>query len=360
MEGLCGAYIQDSTTFPSGVNRGASFDPELEQQIGEIVSRQEAAYGITQILAPVLDISRESRMGRQSEPYGEDPTLAATMGTAFTKGIQETGAAGRNPESVAKHFLGFHKSEGGIHGAYVDIGDRLLSEVYGKPFQAAIKKSNLRGIMPCYCSIDGLPIHASQKYLTGLLRKEMGFDGVVVSDYCGAENVHEVQKTDETKGTAGWRCLRAGEHHPVEKQWRTALVRQGKDRRCHRPPWEQCPVLFRRLHPSCSPQPVGFVDPGKIKALSECTGIHVVCGTGYYIDAAIGRKDRKPGVAGMQRKIGIRKVRIGDTDRLNLNSTLSKFVFAVIIENKEILGSAEIICENPADYGLLKDFLEQK
>lgn len=110
----------------------------------------------------------------------------------------------------------------------------------------------------------------------------------------------------------------------------------------------------------CSPQPVGFVDPGKIKALSECTGIHVVCGTGYYIDAAIGRKDRKPGVAGMQRKIGIRKVRIGDTDRLNLNSTLSKFVFAVIIENKEILGSAEIICENPADYGLLKDFLEQK
>lgn len=81
MEGLCGAFIQDSIAFPSGVNRGSSFDPELEQKIGEIVSRQEAAYGITQILAPVLDISRDSRMGRQSEPYGEDPTLAAAMGT---------------------------------------------------------------------------------------------------------------------------------------------------------------------------------------------------------------------------------------------------------------------------------------
>lgn len=134
MEGLCGAFIQDMTAFPSGVNRGSTFDPELEQKIGEIVSRQEAAFGITQILAPVLDISRDSRMGRQSEPYGEDPTLAAAMGTAFTKGIQETATAGRHPESVAKHFLGFHNSQSGIHGANVDAGDRLLSEIYGKPF----------------------------------------------------------------------------------------------------------------------------------------------------------------------------------------------------------------------------------
>ena len=121
MEGLCGAFIQNMTTFPSGVNRGSAFDPELEQRIGEIVSRQEAAFGITQVLAPVLDISRDSRMGRQSEPYGEDPALAAALGTAFTKGIQNTETAGRHPESVAKHFLGFHNSQGGIHGANVDL-----------------------------------------------------------------------------------------------------------------------------------------------------------------------------------------------------------------------------------------------
>lgn len=210
MEGLCGAFIQDSTAFPSGVNRGASFDPELERKIGEIVSRQEAAYGITQILAPVLDISRDSRMGRQSEPYGEDPTLAAAMGTAFTKGIQETETAGRHPESAAKHFLGFHNSQGGIHGANADIGDRLLFEIYGKPFQAAIHDAGLRGVMPCYCSIDGLPIHSSRKYLTGLLREEMGFEGVTVSDYSGVENVLNVQHAGESKGQVGLRCLRAG------------------------------------------------------------------------------------------------------------------------------------------------------
>ncbi len=210
MEGLCGAFIQDTTSFPSGVNRGAAFDPELERKIGEIVSRQEAAFGFTQILAPVLDISRDSRMGRQSEPYGEDATLASALGTAYTRGIQETETAGRHAESAAKHFTGFHRGAGGIHGTDVEIGERLLREVYAKPFQAAITEANLRGVMPCYCSINGLPMHASRQYLTGLLRGEMGFDGVTVSDYGGAENTFLYQKTSETKGEAGYRCLKAG------------------------------------------------------------------------------------------------------------------------------------------------------
>lgn len=210
MEGLCGALIQDMTAFPSGVNRGSTFDPELERKIGEVVSRQEAACGITQILAPVLDVSRDSRMGRQSEPYGEDPALVAAMGTAFTKGIQETETAGRHPESVAKHFMGFHQSQAGIHGANVDAGERLLSEIYGKSFQAAIQNAGLRGVMPCYCSIGGVPIHASKHNLTDLLRTEMGFEGVVVSDYGAVENVYQVQHVGESKADAGLRCMKAG------------------------------------------------------------------------------------------------------------------------------------------------------
>lgn len=210
MEGVNGALLQDTTAFPSGVNRGAGFDPELEQEIGEIVSRQETAFGFTQILAPVLDISRDSRFGRQSESYGEDPTLAAALGAAYTRGIQKTETAGRQPESAAKHFLGFHRGAAGIHGADVEIGEGLLREVYAKPFQAAISEAGLRGVMPCYCSINGLPVHASRKILTGLLREEMGFDGVTVSDYSGAENTYNVQGTSESLAEAGYRCLKAG------------------------------------------------------------------------------------------------------------------------------------------------------
>lgn len=209
MEGLCGAFIQDSTSFPSGIARGAGWDPELEEKIGRIVSRQEAACGMTQIFAPVLDISRDARMGRQGESYGEDPTLAAALGAAYTRGIQETETSGRRPDAVAKHFLAFHNSQGGIHGTHSDTPPRLLREIYGKPFQAAMQ-AGLRGIMPCYCSINGEPVSASKELLTGLLRQEMGFDGLCVSDYGAVGNAHSVHHIGESFGETGARCLEAG------------------------------------------------------------------------------------------------------------------------------------------------------
>ena len=135
MEGLCGPFIQDSTSFPSGIGRGSTWDPELEEQVAQTVSRQELACGIP---------------------------------------------------------------------------DRLLDEVYGKPFQAAISESGLRGIMPCYCSINGEPASASHKILTDLLRGEMGFDGVCVSDYGAVGNVHNVQHVGESVTDAGYLCMSAG------------------------------------------------------------------------------------------------------------------------------------------------------
>lgn len=210
MEGLCGAFIQDATSFQSGVGRGASFNPALEEKIASIISRQEAACGITQILAPVLDVIFDPRMGRSGEPYGEDPTLCAVMGAAYTRGAQETTTAGRRPDSIAKHFLSFHTSAGGIHGAHSLASSRSLQEVYGKPFQAAIKLSNLKGIMPCYNVIDGEPASASPKILQGLLRDEMGFTGLCFSDYGAVGNVHSVLHVGESYGEAGLRCLTAG------------------------------------------------------------------------------------------------------------------------------------------------------
>lgn len=210
MEGLCGPFIQDSMSFPAGIARGSSWDPELEEEIGKVVARQELSCGITQVLAPVLDISRDSRMGRQGETYGEDPALAAAMGTAYVKGIQNQTVAGRKAESVAKHFLGFHNSQGGIHGANCDIPDRLLEEVYAKPFQAAISGAGLKGVMPCYCAVNGEPVSASEKILTGLLREKMGFEGVCVSDYGAVGNVHNTQYVSESVTDAGLLCMKAG------------------------------------------------------------------------------------------------------------------------------------------------------
>ncbi|MDE7353310.1 MAG: glycoside hydrolase family 3 C-terminal domain-containing protein [Acetatifactor sp.] len=210
MEGLCGAFIQDTTSFPAGIGRGSGFDPELEEKIAEIVSRQEAACGITHVLAPVLDISRDSRMGRQGETYGEDPALASAMGAAYTRGIQKGENAGRRTESVAKHFLSFHNSQGGIHGTHSDTPSRLLREIYAKPFQAAIAESGLKGIMPSYNSINGEPMSASYTLLKTLLRDEMGFEGICISDYGAISGVHHVQHVGESEAEAGLLCMEAG------------------------------------------------------------------------------------------------------------------------------------------------------
>jgi len=210
MEGLCGAFIQETTSFPSGIGRGSSFDPKLEEKVAAIVSRQEAACGVTHIFAPVLDISRDSRMGRQGETYGEDPALASAMGAAYVRGAQGLETAGRRPDCVAKHFTGFHNSHGGIHGAASDTPPRLLREIYAKPFQAAISESGLKGIMPCYNAIDGVPASASREMLTDLLRTDMGFDGVCVSDYGAVSNIHNVQNLYESNADAGFISMEAG------------------------------------------------------------------------------------------------------------------------------------------------------
>ena len=210
MEGLCGAFLQEATSYPSGIARGAGFDPKLEEKIGESVARQETACGITHILAPVLDISRDSRMGRQGESYGEDPALAAALGSAYAKGAAGVTVDGRTPDCVAKHFLAFHNSQGGIHGTHSETTERTLQEIYGKPFQAAIRDGRLKGIMPCYCSIDNEPVSVSKKLLTGLLREKMGFDGICVSDYGGVGNSHNVQHIGETLAETGYMAMEAG------------------------------------------------------------------------------------------------------------------------------------------------------
>lgn len=210
IEGLCGSFTQGSTSIPSGVSRGASFDVPLEEKLGSMVARQELACGFTHILAPVLDVARDPRMGRCGESYGEDSTLVSAMGAAFTNGIQGAQINGKHADAVAKHFYGFHASSGGIHGANADLCDRDHLQTFGKPFQAAIAEANLRGVMPCYCAVNGEPFSLSRYYLTDILRKEMGFDGCVFSDYGGISNAHEYDHVGESMTDVGLLALEAG------------------------------------------------------------------------------------------------------------------------------------------------------
>jgi beta-glucosidase len=148
-------------------------------------------------------------MGRVGETYGEDATLSAALGAKYVKGCQQE-SSGRKTDCVAKHFLGFHLSKGGIHTADCEISGQALRETYAKPFQAAITNSGLRGIMPCYNVINGEPISSSKELLSEFLRYEMGFDGLIASDYDAIKHLHTVQRTAESLETAGLQALAAG------------------------------------------------------------------------------------------------------------------------------------------------------
>ncbi len=210
MEGLCGGLMPQATSFPSGIGQASTWNPEQQKKMAGIIRDQIKAVGITHAFAPVLDISRDPRFGRQGESYGEDPTLASAMGTAYVQGMQNEGDLEDGVMAAAKHFLGYMNSQGGIHAAPCDIPDRPLREIFAKPFQAAFTQGGLKSVMNCYSALNGEPVAGSKKILTGLLRNEMGFEGLTVSDYTSIAELMKRQKTCRNELEAGRRALEAG------------------------------------------------------------------------------------------------------------------------------------------------------
>ncbi|KGB49674.1 hypothetical protein LH61_09380 [Leuconostoc mesenteroides P45] len=206
IETLTGLKMPGATTFPTGIAQAATFDPDLAERMGEVIGQESRSVGATLAFSPVLDISRDARFGRQGETFGEDPTLASQMGVGVVKGIQKTGKVA----SVAKHFLGYQAAEGGIHAAVADIPERLLHEVYAKPFQAVISLGKIKGIMPCYSAINGEPVTGSKRLLESMLRIKMGFNGVIVSDYSGISEIFTRYHMGKSLSESGRRALIAG------------------------------------------------------------------------------------------------------------------------------------------------------
>lgn len=181
-EALNGLVAPQAINFPTAIGLSATWEPELVEQMADVIRRQMVAAGMRQALSPVMDVARDARWGRVHETYGEDPYLCGAMSIAFVRGLQ--GADWREGViATGKHFLGYGFSEGGLNCAATHLGERELYECFARPFEAAIREAGLASIMNSYSEINGVPCVASKNVLTDLLRGKMGFDGFVVSDY---------------------------------------------------------------------------------------------------------------------------------------------------------------------------------
>ncbi len=206
----CSGFLANgATNFPQIIGVASTWEPELVAAMTTVIRTQMRAVGVHHGLAPVIDIARDPRWGRTEETFGEDPYLTSTLGAAYIRGLQgEDWTEG--VMATAKHFVGYSASEGGLNWAPAHIPPRELREVYLAPFEAAVRAANLATIMPAYHELDGEPCSSSRRLMTEILREEWGFDGLVVSDYMGIDQLRNYHKLARDKADAARLALEAG------------------------------------------------------------------------------------------------------------------------------------------------------
>jgi len=171
------------TLFPIPLGEAALFDPRMWALTARESAREAAAEGLAMTFAPMLDVSRDPRWGRSAEGPGEDPWLAARIAEAKVRGFQGTDLAAPDAlAAVAKHFCAYGAVTAGREYASVDISDRTVREVHLPSFAAAVA-TGVAAIMPAFNDLAGVPMTANVALLQGWLRKKLGFEGVIVSDY---------------------------------------------------------------------------------------------------------------------------------------------------------------------------------
>nr|WP_327535879.1 glycoside hydrolase family 3 N-terminal domain-containing protein [Nonomuraea solani] len=204
-ECLTGFAAWRATVYPAPLSWGASFDPELIEEMAGRIGRSMRAAGIHQGLAPVVDVTRDYRWGRTEETIGEDPYLVGTLGAAYVRGLEGAGLV-----ATLKHFAGYSASRGGRNLAPVPMGRRELADVILPPFEMALRLGGARSVMHSYAEIDGVPVAADESLLTGLLRDEWGFSGTLVADYFAVRFLERLHKVAADAGEAAGLALRAG------------------------------------------------------------------------------------------------------------------------------------------------------
>lgn len=180
-----GLMALGGTTLPVNMALGAGMDADLARELGAAVAAESRERGTHLLLVSGLDVLRDARWGRAEECFSEDPALAALLVEATVQGMQGAGPGeridARHVAVVAKHLAGQGAGIGGRNGSGAPIGRRELGEIHLRPAFAAAR-AGVAGFMSAYNDVDGVPCTGSRELLTGTLREDWGWDGIVMSD----------------------------------------------------------------------------------------------------------------------------------------------------------------------------------
>ena len=180
------AYFDgNSVILPHNIGLGATRDPELVGQLARVTARELSATGIRWTFSPTIAVARDIRWGRTYESFGEDVELQRMFAGAMVEGYQGLDpAADDKVGATAKHFIADGATDGGVDRGNATISDAELRAMHLPGFVDAINRGAV-SVMASFSSVNGEKVHGSRRLLTDLLKTELGFDGVVVTDWEG-------------------------------------------------------------------------------------------------------------------------------------------------------------------------------
>jgi beta-glucosidase len=203
-------YTLGSTLFPQPVAQAASWNTAMVKRGSEITAYEVRATGIPWNFSPVLDLGRDPRWSRLFETYGEDVLLATAMGLATIEGYQGNNLSDAyHVAACMKHFLGYSMPRTGKDRTPVYIDEIQLREYFLPTFQAAIN-AGAATVMINSGELNGIPVHADKKILTDLLRTELGFKGVAVTDWEDIMKLNNIHMVAPTLKDAVYMAIEAG------------------------------------------------------------------------------------------------------------------------------------------------------
>src|SRR3569833_96053 len=171
------------TVFPIPLAEAGVFDPAAWEATARMAAEECAVDWLHMTFAPMLDVSRDPRWGRIAEGPGEDPFVGSAVARAKIRGFQSSSLADVGAVAAcAKHYVAYGAVTAGREFAATDMSEDMLREVYLPPFRAAVE-TGVASIMPAFTDLNGVPLTANAFLLQDVLRGELGFDGVLVSDY---------------------------------------------------------------------------------------------------------------------------------------------------------------------------------
>ena len=209
-EGTHGLMCSGGTIFPEGLALGSTWNMELVENIYAAAASEARAVGIHQLFTLVVEPNIDPRLGRNQEGYSEDPFLCSAIAGAIVRGAQGEGvpADGKVVAGLC-HYPGQSEPVSGMEQGAMEISERRLREVFLPPWETGIKRYGALGVMATYPAIDGVPVHASRFLLTDILRNELGFEGLVLSEGNGFETLI-VRRVAANQKQAGALAIRAG------------------------------------------------------------------------------------------------------------------------------------------------------